>query len=135
MNRPAGSDTTTEGIRVIAEATFLAEDSEPEQHQFVYAYRIRIKNEGPRRARLKARHWVILDADNNREDVRGPGVVGKHPDLKTGEEFEYTSGCSLRTKWGTMEGTYSFEREDGSPFEVSIGRFFLVPSVTADITR
>ncbi|MBK7874668.1 MAG: Co2+/Mg2+ efflux protein ApaG [Planctomycetes bacterium] len=135
MNRPAGSDTTTEGIRVIAEATFLPEDSEPEQHQFVYAYRIRMKNEGTRRARLKSRHWVILDADNNREDVRGPGVVGKHPDLKPGEEFEYTSGCPLRTRWGTMEGTYLFEREDGTPFEVAVGRFFLVPSVTADLTR
>jgi uncharacterized protein affecting Mg2+/Co2+ transport len=27
-----------------------------------------------------------------------------------------------------MEGTYTFERDDGSRFEVAIGRFFLVPS-------
>ncbi|MFO1009110.1 MAG: Co2+/Mg2+ efflux protein ApaG [Planctomycetota bacterium] len=135
MTRPAGSDTTTEGIRVIAEAQFLPEESEPEQRQFVYAYRIRLRNEGTRRARLASRHWIILDADNHREDVRGPGVVGKHPDLKPGDEFEYTSGCSLRTKWGTMEGTYTFEREDGTPFDVAIGRFFLVPPVTAGVGR
>lgn len=135
MNRPAGSDTITDGIRVIAEAYFLPEESEPEQHQFVFAYRIRIRNEGNRRARLQARHWIILDADNHREDVRGPGVVGKHPDLKPGEEFEYSSGCQLRTKWGTMEGSYAFEREDGKPFEVAIGRFFLVPTVAARAQR
>jgi uncharacterized protein affecting Mg2+/Co2+ transport len=27
-----------------------------------------------------------------------------------------------------MEGTYTFQREDGSEFEVAIGRFFLAPS-------
>lgn len=135
MNRPAGSDTTTDGIRVIAEAHFLPEESDPEQHQFVYAYRIRIKNEGQRKARLQSRHWIILDADNHREDVRGPGVVGKHPDLKPGDEFEYSSGCQLRTKWGTMEGSYHFEREDGAAFPVAIGRFFLVPTVAARTPR
>lgn len=103
-------------------------DSNPDGRQFVYNYRIVIKNEGLRRARLKARHWIILDADNNREDVRGPGVVGKTPDLGPGEQFEYVSSCPLRTKWGTMEGTYLMEREDGQQFEVVIGRFFLVPS-------
>jgi uncharacterized protein affecting Mg2+/Co2+ transport len=29
-----------------------------------------------------------------------------------------------------MEGSYSFERDDGSPLEVAIGRFFLVPPKT-----
>jgi ApaG protein len=86
-----------------------------------------ISNQGERRAKLKSRHWVILDADNNRQEVRGPGVVGKFPDLAPGESFEYCSGCPLATKWGTMEGSYVFQREDGSEFEVSIGRFFLAP--------
>lgn len=135
MTKNPGSNTLTEGIRVIAEAYYLPEESEPEQKQFVYAYRIKIKNEGERRAKLRARHWIILDADNKREDVRGPGVVGKHPDLAPGEEFEYTSGCPLRTRWGTMEGSYTFEREGGGAFEVAIGRFFLVPSAAAHIPR
>ena len=128
MARPANSDTITEGIRVQAAAQYMPADSNPDQRQYIYAYKIVITNEGTRRAKLKARHWVILDADNHREDVRGPGVVGKTPELGPGERFEYMSGCPLRTTWGTMEGTYTMEREDGSQFNAVIGRFFLVPT-------
>lgn len=127
MNRNATSDTVTEGIRVHAVAQYLPDESDPESKRFCFAYRIRISNEGERRARLLMRHWVILDADNDRRDVRGPGVVGAHPDLAAGESHEYTSSCVLPTHWGTMEGSYTFERQDGARFEVAIGRFFLVP--------
>ena len=127
MARSAGSDTTTEGIRVQAQAQFLPGESDAERRHFVWAYRIVITNEGKSRAKLRSRHWVILDSDNRREDVRGGGVVGKTPSLAPGERFEYTSVCPLRTRWGTMEGSYTFEREDGSTFEASIARFFLVP--------
>ena len=125
--RSAGSETTTEGIRVQAQAQFLPGESDSERRNFVWAYRVVITNEGTARARLKSRHWIILDADNRREDVRGGGVVGKTPSLAPGERFEYTSGCPLRTRWGTMEGSYTFERDDGSTFEAAIGRFFRVP--------
>jgi ApaG protein len=135
--RPPSSDVVTHGIRVQAAAQFMPDDSNPDQRQYIYAYRIVLTNEGTRRAKLKSRHWIILDADNQREDVRGPGVVGKSPDLAPGERFEYMSGCPLRTTWGTMEGSYVFERENGEQFEVAIGRFFLVPSAPkiATLTR
>ena len=128
MGRPASSESVTEGIRIHASAQYLDGESEPDQRQYLFAYRIRIRNEGTRRARLKARHWIIVDADNHREDVRGPGVVGKTPLLAPGESFEYSSGCPLRTPWGTMEGSYTMERDDGTSFEAAIGRFFLVSS-------
>jgi len=126
----ASSDTTTEGIRVEAAAYYIPTDSNPEGHQYVFGYRITISNVGTRKARLRSRHWVILDADNGRHDVRGQGVVGQFPDLAPGQRFEYTSGCPLPTKWGTMEGSYTFERDDGSRFEVAVGRFFLVPNTS-----
>ena len=94
----------------------------------MYAYRISMTNEGTERARLRSRHWVILDSENRREDVRGPGVVGEYPDLAPGESYSYVSYCPLPTTWGTMEGSYTFEREDGTRFPVGVGRFFLVPS-------
>jgi ApaG protein len=128
VTKQANSDTLTEGIRVQAAAQYVSKESDPGQRRFVYVYRITLKNEGTRRAKLRSRHWIILDADNQREDVRGPGVVGEYPDLAPGESYEYKSRCPLRTKWGTMEGSYTFEREDGSTFLVEIGRFFLVPS-------
>ena len=116
----------TEGIRVEAEASYVEEQSDPDARQYRFAYKITITNDGHEPAQLRARHWIIVDADNNREDVRGPGVVGKQPLLKPGERFEYTSGCPLPTGWGTMEGSYSMTRPDGHAFEARIGRFFLV---------
>jgi ApaG protein len=112
---------------VQAVAQYLPTESDPGSRRYLFSYRIRIANEGPQRARLRSRHWIILDADNKREDVKGPGVVGEHPDLGPGESFEYTSSCPLKTRWGTMEGSYTFERPDGSTFEAVVGRFFLVP--------
>ena len=102
MPQRPSSDTTTSGIRIQAEAQYLPGDSNPGLGKWVYGYHIVITNAGTGRVRLKSRHWLILDADNNRQDVRGPGVVGKFPELGPGEHFEYTSTCPLETKWGTM---------------------------------
>lgn len=129
MTQTPNSDTVTEGIRVQAAAQYMPQESDPDRSQYVYVYRIRIANEGARRARLLSRHWVIVDGHNNREEVIGEGVVGKQPDLGPGEFFEYKSYCPLPTEWGTMEGTYQFRTEDGHEFEVRIGRFFLAPTV------
>ncbi len=122
------SDTLTQGIRVVAAARYASSDSQPAASQYLYEYQVRITNVGRERARLRSRHWIILDANNQRAEVRGEGVVGKQPTLAPGESFEYASSCPLRTRWGTMEGEYTFERDDGSRFQVEIGRFFLVPS-------
>ena len=122
------SDVITEGIRVQVGAQYVAEHSDPDRGHFVYAYRVVLTNEGEEPARLVSRHWIILDADNERREVRGPGVVGKQPRLEPGESFEYVSGCQLSTTWGTMEGTYRMRRDDGDVFEARIGRFFLAPT-------
>jgi ApaG protein len=133
MPQSPDSDTVTEGIRVQAAARYLPEQSDPEHDRFTFAYRIVISNEGSKKAKLLSRHWLIIDSEGHREEVRGPGVVGEFPDLGPGERFEYTSGCPLATPWGTMEGTYQMEREDGSTLDAAIGRFFLV-SETASRT-
>jgi ApaG protein len=128
VSRSPNSDTLTEGIRVQAAARYAAAESQPDNSQYLFVYKVRITNEGRERVQLRTRHWIILDANNQRQDVRGSGVVGNTPKLAPGESFEYESSCPLRTRWGTMEGSYSFTRDDGSKLEVAIGRFFLVPS-------
>jgi ApaG protein len=129
MSQSPNSDKTTAGIRVRAAARYLAEESDPHAPFFLFMYRISISNAGRRRVKLLSRHWVIKDAFNEREDVRGPGVVGEYPVLGPGESYSYTSSCPLQTRWGTMEGSYSFEDCDtGELIEVKIGRFFLVPT-------
>jgi ApaG protein len=126
------SDVTTQGIRVRVGAQSLPNQSTPDQGHFVFAYRVRIQNLGERAAQLMARTWVILDGDNDRRLVKGPGVVGEQPMLQPGEGFEYVSGSGLQTEWGTMEGQFHFEREDGEKFDAEIGRFFLTPTTAAD---
>lgn len=128
------SDTITDGIRIRVGAHFLPAQSEPDEGLYTYTYRVIITNEGREPARLLSRHWVITDAHGDVQEVKGAGVVGAQPRLAPGESFEYMSGCPLPTEWGTMEGTYQMERDDGRSFEVKIGRFFLAPNVAPLIT-
>jgi ApaG protein len=130
------SETVTRGIRVHVTPTFLPEQSGEgeawEGRRYVFAYAIRISNESAIRAKLLSRHWVIVDADGERHEVRGEGVVGHQPDLAPGQAFEYTSYCPLPTPWGTMEGEYTMQNEQGELFEIAIGRFYLVSTSEED---
>lgn len=128
MSSTPHSEITTEGIRVHAAAQFLPQESDPDGPRYVFAYKITLINVGEQTARLLSRHWVILDSENRREEVRGPGVIGEYPKIAPGESYSYISYCPLRTSWGTMEGAYTFERDNGSRFQVRIGRFFLAPT-------
>ncbi len=120
------SDVRSHGIRVQTESVFVGDQSDPRNHLYVFAYRITITNEGARPATLMSRHWVITDGIGQVDEVRGPGVVGEHPRLAPGESFEYTSGCPLRTRIGTMRGEYRMVEDDGSAFEAKIGPFALL---------
>jgi len=122
------SDTTTDGIRIRVGAQFMPNESDAERREHAFVYRVVITNLGGKRARLLSRHWIIRDGDNERRDVKGPGVVGQQPNIEPGASFEYMSRCILPTDWGTMEGSYTMQREDGSTFEAKIGRFFLARS-------
>src|ERR1700761_9128208 len=125
MPTPVLSDTTTHSIRVGATAVFSADDSDIEAKNFVFRYTIIIANEGDVPAQLVSRHWIIIDANGHREEVKGPGVVGETPRLEPGKQFKYQSFCQLKTTWGTMEGTYQMKRDDGEMFDVVIQRFYL----------
>jgi len=104
---------------------YLPDPSEPENDKYLFAYTIRIVNSGQITAQLMSRHWIITDANQNVEHVRGPGVVGEQPRLAPGEAFEYTSGCPLPTPFGSMKGSYQCVAEDGTKFEVPIPEFLL----------
>ncbi|MFT4512950.1 MAG: ApaG protein [Planctomycetota bacterium] len=137
------SDRTTDGIRIFAAAEFMPQEALPREfndpsfdddrdamQSYVFRYKITMTNVGADEgvARLLSRHWLIVDGEGQREEVRGRGVVGEYPSLAAGESYSYVSYCPLPTAWGTMEGSYTFEREDGTRFDVAIDRFFLVPS-------
>lgn len=122
-----GSDSTTAGVRVTVAPTFEPDHSDADSPQYVFSYRIRITNTSDQPARLVARRWLIIDAHGAREEVSGEGVIGQQPRLMPGESFEYASFCRLRTRWGTMEGAYTMQRDDGETFDVNVARFYLAP--------
>jgi ApaG protein len=109
---------------------FLDDRSDPSRNQYVFAYTVTLTNHGDAPAQLISRHWIITDAENKIQEVKGLGVVGQQPLIKPGESFEYTSGATLATGMGTMRGAYNMVDEDGSAFEVPIPPFTLsVPRV------
>jgi ApaG protein len=119
------SEAVTRNIRVSVVAEYSAERSQPQQHQWFFLYTIRITNEGQETVQLLSRHWIITNAEGLVEEVRGAGVVGEQPVLAPGESFTYTSGCPLRTAFGTMEGTYQMITRDGERFDARIAAFTL----------
>lgn len=126
MLRPTTtSSSITDGIRVSVTSRYIPEQSVPRLKRFVWAYTIRIVNESASPAKLVSRHWVIVDANQKVEEVRGPGVVGEQPRLEPGQSFQYTSGCVLQTSRGTMRGEYQMVRDDGSAFDAEIAPFAL----------
>ena len=117
---PAGYE-----MEIRVETQYLEDQSEPEDDRYVFAYIITIINTGRFPARLISRHWIILDADENRQEVQGEGVVGQQPHLASGEAFRYTSGTVLPTTVGSMHGTYKMRGDDGVIFDIEIPAFML----------
>ncbi|RJF88995.1 Co2+/Mg2+ efflux protein ApaG [Oleomonas cavernae] len=118
-------DKITRAIRVTVKPTFLEDQSSPDENYYVWAYRVRIENQGGETVQLRDRYWRITDGFGRVQEVRGPGVVGEQPVLRPGERFEYTSGTPLPTPSGIMLGTYRMETQAGESFDVEIPPFSL----------
>ncbi|MGE0744875.1 MAG: Co2+/Mg2+ efflux protein ApaG [Rhodospirillales bacterium] len=116
---------TTREIRVTVKPTYLEDQSTPGEAHFVWAYHVRIENEGEATVQLLSRYWHITDSMGRVQEVRGAGVVGEQPTLKPGESYEYTSGTPLPTPSGIMHGTYEMRTAAGERFAVDIPAFSL----------
>ncbi len=112
-------------IQVQVETAYIQEQSIPEEDRYVFAYTITIKNEGAISARLLNRHWIITDANNKVQEVRGEGVVGEQPNLEPGDAFQYTSAAMIETPVGCMQGSYQMIAENGIEFDAEIPAFNL----------
>jgi ApaG protein len=119
------STAVTEGIRIIVHSRYVAEQSLPTAGRYVFAYTVRIKNEGKLPAQLLGRHWIMTDCAGKVEEVSGPGVVGEQPTLRPGDSFEYTSRTVLQTARGHMRGSYQMQRLRGRKFDAVIAPFLL----------
>jgi ApaG protein len=126
------SDAVTDSIRVEVMSQHSRENSRPQQGEWVFEYTVRITNQGSQTVQLLSRHWIITDASEHIEEVRGPGVVGEQPTLAPGESFQYSSWCPLKTPIGKMHGTYRMTRQDGSAFDITIAPFALKAAYTVN---
>lgn len=124
------SEAVTRDIRVSVAARFDASRSQPQRGLWFFLYTVTIANESQETVRLLTRHWIINDAYERTEEVRGDGVVGKTPTLEPGRSFNYTSGCPLGTEFGSMRGSYGMVTDGGEEFEVEIAEFALCPPYT-----
>ena len=132
--RPAARPTyeaVTRGVTVRVRPTYLPLQSEPALNRHVWAYTVEIENRGPATIQLITRHWIITDAMNRIEEIKGDGVRGEQPTLKPNEAFRYTSSCPLPTSSGAMRGSYQMLTDAGELFDVDIPEFSLhLPEAT-----
>jgi ApaG protein len=119
------SEAITDKIRVEVLSRHSPENSKPLQGEWVFQYTVRITNQGTDTVQLLSRHWIIADALDHIEEVKGPGVVGEQPVLAPGQSFKYSSWCPLKTPTGMMHGTYQMVRTDGTRFDIEIAPFAL----------
>ena len=112
-----------QAIEVRVETEYLPYQSSPEKNQYAFAYHITLSNVGHIDAQLISRHWIIIDGNGVRREVKGMGVVGEQPLISPGESYQYSSGAVLETVVGTMQGNYHMQGENGQGFEVDIPLF------------
>ena len=116
----------TRGIKISVDTTFEGSFYKNYKIQYAFGYTVTIENQSKDSVQLNARHWEILDALNNIENVSGEGVIGKKPVLKPGESHTYTSGCLLSSPFGAMQGHYSMVNfTTTKKFKVTIPTFKL----------
>lgn len=120
----------TKGIQVSVESTYQPDFSNPQQHHYVFTYKVRIDNKSNHTVQLLRRRWEIFDATENRKIIEGEGVVGQQPILESGESHTYVSGCNLKSGMGKMLGSFTFEKlRDGQLWEVAIPEFQLIATL------
>ena len=119
----------SEGVKISVETFYQPDYSNPVNSEYMFAYRITIENNNSFSVKLLSRHWYIFDSNGSQREVEGEGVIGVQPQINPGENYQYISGCNLRTEMGKMYGTYKMENLNNKKlFEVAIPAFeMLVP--------
>lgn len=117
----------SEGVEISVETFYQPDYSNPLNNEFMFAYRITIENHNSFSVQLMHRHWYIFDSNGEMREVEGEGVVGLQPTLQPGEQFQYVSGCNLRTEIGRMQGLYTMENQNNKTvFTVKIPPFDMI---------
>ncbi len=116
----------TQGIKISVLTNFEGTLYSHQKTQYTFAYTITIENQSKDVVQLNSRYWMIKDALNDVEVVKGEGVIGEKPVLKPGQKHTYTSGCLLISPFGSMQGHYQMVNLTTTKnFKVSVPLFKL----------
>ncbi len=116
---------TTNNIRITVWPEFIDSKSSVIGDLFIWAYHIRIDNQGSESVKLINRYWRIIDEKGVVQEVNGEGVVGEQPLIEPGAAYQYSSGVHLRYPSGIMKGQYQMKKNNGETFDVKIPTFSL----------
>jgi ApaG protein len=117
----------SEGVEVSVEVFYQNDYSNPMNQDYMFAYRVTVENHNGFALKLLRRHWFIFDSNGEHREVEGEGVIGNQPVLKPSEQYQYVSGCNLKTEMGKMHGTYLMENQNNKEqFYVNIPAFEMI---------
>ena len=117
--------TNTRLVDIQVSSKYLPARSDLSKPLYFFSYLVTISNTTDETIQLLSRYWNITDGNGNVEEIRGPGVLGKQPFIKSGEKYEYTSYCPLPTDFGVMHGYFEMIAENGRKFNAKISPFRL----------
>jgi len=117
-------------VIVSVETEYLPGQFADSEQKYAFVYHIRIANESDKQVQLLSRYWLITDANGEKTEVKGDGVVGEQPVISPGNSYQYSSGAVLETPVGSMQGYYEMLDEQQQTFRVPIPVFRLaIPSL------
>lgn len=100
-------------IEVSVKPAYLPERSSLERAFF--AYWVKIANHSDRTVQLMERYWSITEAEGEKNEVNGEGVIGVQPIIAAGQSFEYNSFVLIEHLPAMMSGYYTFRYLDTPP--------------------
>ena len=110
-------------VAVIVKSEFIPEQSSIETNKYFFSYTVTIENQGVQSVQLLSRHWIIRNANNERYEVKGDGVVGEQPIIKPGTIYSYTSGSEINKTVCSMWVSYNMIAEEGNDLDAKISEF------------
>jgi ApaG protein len=117
----------SQGVIISVESFYQPDYSNPLSGEYMFAYRITIENNNNFPVKLLRRYWKIFDSNGSYKEVEGEGVVGVQPVIQPSGNYQYVSGCNLKTEMGKMQGHYLMENlHNKKQFEANIPEFEMV---------
>lgn len=96
----------------IEDVIYMPSLDAPKERPHPFVYFIAIHNRSDQEVTIRARKWVITQANGEKIVVEGDGVVSQYPVLEPGESFRYNS-YHVVSENSRANGAFFGETADG----------------------